>query len=528
MKKIIFPILVIGLMLAAMPTMAAEIFVSSLYGNDSTGDGTPGNAYATIDKGLSEMSGGDSLYIEGSHIGSYELTSSLSGTAEGSTMISGWPEQDKPVITSDASYVFHLNGIDYLNLENMEITNGSSEGVIITSESNNAVLSGLEIYGNTGAGIRVQGDSINIANCLIYSNNTVDETMGAGIVVDSVDGAGIANCDIHNHAQNGVRYQFATTARLFNNIITSSIDAVNLDSNSASELSSNYNVFYNNSSSQFNVTNQSLLLDLEGWQSAYSQDANSLEADPLYVSTTEGSEDFQLTASSPCVDAGVELEGIIIDFIGNNRPWGQTVDIGAYEYKYLKVPVNLSSTRYISKADLDWDDVDNATSYNIKYGKGKDLVSATVIDVTSEESAKTITGLNNAGRYYWKVQAVNGEVISDWSETKRLITYPRKVKKGEIKVMEKESTTARIRIDSMAKRVTGFNIIVAKKTGNKYKKVKTFKVSNKSDKKYTRKWIGDLKPDTEYRIRVKARRAIGNNKYLSQNTVSKYFTTLSE
>lgn len=58
---------------------------------------------------------------------------------------------------------------------------------------------------------------------------------------------------------------------------------------------------------------------MASWAAAVSQDAHSITADPLFVSST----DFRLQASSPCIDAGVDVTSAYL---------GVAPDIGAYEY----------------------------------------------------------------------------------------------------------------------------------------------------------------------------------------------------
>lgn len=69
---------------------------------------------------------------------------------------------------------------------------------------------------------------------------------------------------------------------------------------------------------------------LAAWVAAMSQDTHSIDDDPLFVSSS----DFNLQASSPAKDIGVQL-GLTTDYAGTPR--GYLPDIGAYEYEDIRI-----------------------------------------------------------------------------------------------------------------------------------------------------------------------------------------------
>ncbi len=204
-----------------------------------------------------------------------------------------------------------------------------------------------------------------------------------------------------------------------------------------------------------------------------------------------------------------------------------TVPDGYASEARLDVPENLVNTdRGIYKATLGWDEVSDVESYNIRYRKSSESSYTTT---TSSINSVELEDLENAGKYYWQVQGVSGSYTSEWTDGKRLVTYPRKITKSEFTFpkSDRKAKKLRIKIETMAKRVTGFNILVYKKKSGKWSKIETVKRSNDSSKNYVYKYITGLKPDTKYKFEVKARRTIGSTKYLSQNVATRYITTKS-
>ena len=66
----------------------------------------------------------------------------------------------------------------------------------------------------------------------------------------------------------------------------------------------------------------SSFLTLANWQAVLTpaQDANSIQADPLYVSNTA---DLHIPPASPNVDVGLTIAGVTDDIDGDARPSGR-------------------------------------------------------------------------------------------------------------------------------------------------------------------------------------------------------------
>lgn len=108
----------------------------------------------------------------------------------------------------------------------------------------------------------------------------------------------------------------------------------------------NSNLYYGGNATPFEWSGASY--NFSNWEAASEQDSNSINSDPLFVSTS--SNDFALQSSSPDIDAGLNLgstyeygldpastwpSNIILD---NQNNYGSGWDIGAYEYTQTNAP----------------------------------------------------------------------------------------------------------------------------------------------------------------------------------------------
>jgi len=243
-------------------------------------------------------------------------------------------------------------------------------GIYVSNSGDRPVIRRNTVWGNSGAGIHMNGDVTQggdgiISNALvedniIYSNGA---TGGSGINCDGVQNSIIRNNLLYdNHASGISLFQddgggpssgnkilnntvivasngrwalnFQNAARnttLANNILYnlgSYRGVVDVSPDSLPGLASDYNAVMN----RFTTDDGDSILTLAQWRARTGLDAHSFVATPaqLFVDATHN--DYRLSPTSPAVDHGASLADVTDDLVGTLRPQGAYYDIGAYEY----------------------------------------------------------------------------------------------------------------------------------------------------------------------------------------------------
>jgi hypothetical protein len=193
-------------------------------------------------------------------------------------------------------------------------------------DSSNCLVEGCEAYNGHGAGIQVQGNTVNSANNIIR-NNIVHDMVGSigggdrrwGIVLSGLNtGTQVYNNVVYNiplGSGYGIHiFHGDSTTIYFNTIYNAAAIGIFDDGGNSAVIRNN--IAYNNGTN----------ISLNG-SSIASNNWTNTNGNPLFVN--EGSHDFRLQAGSPCKAFGVAIGGISTDILGNAR--GNPPSVGAYE-----------------------------------------------------------------------------------------------------------------------------------------------------------------------------------------------------
>lgn len=181
-------------------------------------------------------------------------------------------------------------------------------------------------------------------NNLVYLSNSVGITIGGyASNVGGTDHCTIANNtlfqnDTKNTGSGEFQIQYYATNNVFkNNIVYASSQGLfinNYTNSEANPADVDYNLYYSSASTSvakflWNGTNYT---GFSSYQSATGKDSHSQYADPQFLGLT--TPDLHIQPTSPAVNAGINLGPAVVgtlDFAGNPRVLGTTIDIGAYE-----------------------------------------------------------------------------------------------------------------------------------------------------------------------------------------------------
>ncbi len=234
-----------------------------------------------------------------------ERTFSSAGIILGTTR-SGSPTNN--LISNNFIYNIRSDGTSGDMVVGISITNGNTDAIVNNSISISGDMdpAGTTTSTNYGSAIR-----INTANAANNANFTVANN---SIYLDATSNN--ATTHYYGITLNSAAYSFGTGALNYNNYY------VNLG---------NAQLFTGGLATGSGAAATTEFASLVNWQAALTapQDANSIQADPLYGSVTS---DLHIPATSPNIDAGTAIAAVTTDIDGQARPNGAAYDIGADEF----------------------------------------------------------------------------------------------------------------------------------------------------------------------------------------------------
>ena len=200
---------------------------------------------------------------------------------------------------------------------------------IWTGNMDESVIAYNLVYNNRhGHGIHLDDGSENniIANNIIFGH--LDDGLirwSTGLVVENGTDGKTGRCEISSNTvwKNNI---------VFNNYNQIAFAGIKVECNSddySSNVFDNNNFWIGPEGNGIGWDGYRDHFTLESWQSATGQDANSISADPLFISENPSeASDFRLREDSPCRDAGADV-GLTQDFSGT--PITDKPDMGVFE-----------------------------------------------------------------------------------------------------------------------------------------------------------------------------------------------------
>jgi hypothetical protein len=270
-------------------------------------------------------------------------------------------------------------------------SNGNGAGVfdyssslshcIITGNTSNGSYNGGGIYYNYG------NNAYTISNCLIAQN-----AAGYGGGVYANNGVFMYNTTVAgNTAMYNYGGVYATSGQMTNSVVWGNHSNNTLDNNYITPTFQNCAIE--------GKTNTTGVMNLSGNNVGSDENAHY----PVFVSPEGGN--YRLRSGSALINAGMMMEDMpLTDLAGESRVFGDTVDIGCYEFhneEYCVCPVNLHISEVMStSAMLTWQNgnMEEPSYYELSYKMDGDA-EWTVIAEQLHGSYKMMTGLQ-AGTTY--------------------------------------------------------------------------------------------------------------------------------
>ncbi len=254
-----------------------------------------------------------------------------------------------------------------LTVANNFISDVASQGFPDAESTDN----GYGIMVNLGGGYRIWFNSVSLATNQALANGKT-AAINIASVVNKAGAVDLRNNVLANTQTFGLRYA------IYNNSTMGAAVFASIDAN-------DYFAQYVGHQDDLDRTS------LGNWQGATGQDANSIAADPLFISAG----DLHLnSAASPAANAGFPIAGVTTDIDGSTRSL-QRPEIGADE---LPVSANLAALA-LSASGLNPVFATGTTAYSATVGSA--VASITVTPTVADPNASVQVRIN--GGSFWPV-----------------------------------------------------------------------------------------------------------------------------
>lgn len=204
----------------------AATYYLSPNGNDTSGNGTIGAPWFTLNKAWTAVAAGDVIYMRGGTYAysSTQILSGKNGTSNNRILITAYANE-KPVVTKQIPFTYHSRNLtslifvsaNYITVSKLELTGFIQQDIylwmpICLSAANNCIIERMHIHHN-GNGVRITGASNNnlILSCDIYDNydpissTPYDDCDGVNIdYVPAGNTNTIQGCRIYSNSDDGV------------------------------------------------------------------------------------------------------------------------------------------------------------------------------------------------------------------------------------------------------------------------------------------------------------------------------------
>ena len=192
--------LVLGAFLT-LPLFSKADSNGTIYVDDSAatgGNGSSNTPYQTVDKGLEEADGGDTVYVkEGTYTENIIIPKNVKLEGDGT--------KENIIITASSNNQPTVQMRNGSSVKHITVVKGKT-GIEVKKKSE-ATIKSCIIKESKNHGIRIKGGNIGVDYEVTISNNTIEDNKGSGIYVKKEQRGVIEDNDILNNKKDGIYLQ---------------------------------------------------------------------------------------------------------------------------------------------------------------------------------------------------------------------------------------------------------------------------------------------------------------------------------